>query len=83
MCAWAVNIVSFYRVFCDVEPKRLALESSNKQLADAQDKLKKIQDKIYNLEEALGKLTAQFEKVNNSIIFLSLYHHNSLKLCSL
>jgi len=62
LCAWVINIVAFYRVFCDVEPKRNALEAANKQLAEAQEKLRKIQDKIFQLEEALGKLTAQFEK---------------------
>ncbi|PIK39299.1 putative dynein heavy chain 9, axonemal-like, partial [Apostichopus japonicus] len=25
LCAWAINIVKFYEVYCDVEPKRLAL----------------------------------------------------------
>ncbi len=46
LCAWAVNIVSFYRVFCDVEPKRKALAAANAQLADAQNKLAKIKAKI-------------------------------------
>ncbi len=46
LCAWAVNIVSFYRVFCDVEPKRNALAAANAQLADAQIKLSKIKAKI-------------------------------------
>ena len=52
----------FFNVFCEVEPKRLALEQANSQLAAAQDKLRIIQNKIQQLEEALGKLTAEFEK---------------------
>lgn len=46
LCAWAINIVSFYRVFCDVEPKRKALAAANAQLKEAQDKLAKIKKKI-------------------------------------
>ena len=46
LCAWCVNIVGFYRVFCDVEPKRKALAAANAQLADAQAKLSKIKAKI-------------------------------------
>ncbi|NWX80685.1 DYH17 protein, partial [Alca torda] len=26
LCSWCLNIVRFYEVFCEVEPKRLALE---------------------------------------------------------
>ena len=62
LCAWAINIVTFYKVYCDVEPKRLALEAANAKQAAAQEKLRQIQTKINALEEALGKLTAEFEK---------------------
>ena len=65
LCAWVCNIMMFYTVFCDVEPKRLALETANLQLQTAQEKLRGIQSKICSLEEALGKLTAQFEKATN------------------
>ncbi len=37
--AWVINIVRFFEVFCDVEPKRKAL-------AAAQEKLSKIKGKI-------------------------------------
>ena len=46
LCSWCVNIVTFYQVFCDVEPKRMALETANAELATAQDKLSKIKAKI-------------------------------------
>lgn len=62
LCSWVVNIMSYYKVYCQVEPKRLALEQANAQLAAAQEKLKVIQSKIASLEEALAKLTAEFEK---------------------
>lgn len=46
LCSWAINIVKFYRVFCDVEPKRKALEAANAELSAAQSKLSKIKAKI-------------------------------------
>ncbi|CBY35491.1 unnamed protein product [Oikopleura dioica] len=39
LCSWVVNIVSFYRIFCDVEPKRNALAQANADLAAATEKL--------------------------------------------
>ena len=46
LCAWVVNIVRFYEVFCDVEPKRKALATANAELKAAQDRLGKIKAKI-------------------------------------
>ena len=33
LCAWVINIIKFYEVYCDVEPKRRALEAANAELA--------------------------------------------------
>lgn len=41
-----INIVKFYEVYCDVEPKRLALAQANMELAQAQDKLAVIKKKV-------------------------------------
>ena len=46
LCSWAINIVRFFKVYCDVEPKRKALEAANAELAAAQEKLSKIKAKI-------------------------------------
>lgn len=46
LCAWVINIVKFYEVFCDVEPKRIALAAANAELKAAQDRLAKIKAKI-------------------------------------
>ena len=46
LCSWTVNIVRFYEVYCDVEPKRNALAAANAELASAQEKLGKIKAKI-------------------------------------
>ncbi|KAM3592376.1 uncharacterized protein V6R79_017533 [Siganus canaliculatus] len=62
LCSWVLNIVKFYEVYCEVEPKRQALSKANAELATAQDKLTAIKSKINVLNENLAKLTSQFEK---------------------
>ncbi|KAL4716928.1 hypothetical protein ACJJTC_012739, partial [Scirpophaga incertulas] len=62
LCAWVINIIKFYEVFCDVEPKRKALQAANAELAAAVEKLKSIKAKVASLEELLATLTADFEK---------------------
>lgn len=46
LCAWVINIVKFYEVFCDVEPKRKALAQANSDLAAAEEKLRVIKNKV-------------------------------------
>ncbi|XP_052121255.1 dynein beta chain, ciliary-like [Frankliniella occidentalis] len=62
LCAWVINIIKFYEVYCDVEPKRRALAAANAELAAAQDKLTVIKRKVASLEEQLATLTADFER---------------------
>ncbi|XP_061561508.1 dynein heavy chain 9, axonemal isoform X3 [Phycodurus eques] len=62
LCSWVLNIVKFYKVYCEVEPKRQALSKANAELAAAQGKLVTIKNKINHLNENLAKLTAKFEK---------------------
>ena len=40
------NIVVYYNIYCDVKPKRDALEEANNQLLDAQKKLADVQAKV-------------------------------------
>lgn len=46
LCSWVINIVKFYEVYCEVEPKRQALSKANADLASAQEKLSVIKAKI-------------------------------------
>lgn len=46
LCAWVINIIKFYEVYCDVEPKRKALAQANADLASAQEKLAGIKRKV-------------------------------------
>ncbi|CAF2140297.1 unnamed protein product [Rotaria magnacalcarata] len=61
LSAWVINIVSFYEVYCEVEPKRLALEKANAELKAARDKLDIVNRQLAQLEEALAKLTAEYD----------------------
>ncbi|XP_058534261.1 dynein axonemal heavy chain 11 [Ochotona princeps] len=62
LCAWVINIVKFYEVYCDVEPKRQALAQTNLELAAATEKLEAIRKKLVDLDRNLSRLTACFEK---------------------
>jgi len=53
LCSWVVNIVRFYQVYCEVEPKRQALSKANAELAAAQEKLTAIKTKI-NVSPHIG-----------------------------
>lgn len=66
LCAWVINIVMFYNVFCDVEPKRKALAAANAELAAAMEKLAKIKAKIQELDDNLAELTASFEEATSA-----------------
>jgi hypothetical protein len=46
LCSWVINIVKFFEVYCDVEPKRRALEEANAELVAAQDKLAAVKQKV-------------------------------------
>lgn len=46
LCSWVLNIVKFYEIYCEVEPKRQALSKANAELAAAQEKLSAIKTKI-------------------------------------
>lgn len=46
LCAWVINIIKFFEVFCDVEPKRKALAAANAELQAAMEKLRNIKLKV-------------------------------------
>lgn len=46
LCAWVINIIKFYDVYCDVEPKRRALAAANAELTASQEKLANIKRKV-------------------------------------
>ncbi|KAJ8415860.1 hypothetical protein AAFF_G00404170 [Aldrovandia affinis] len=62
LCAWTINIVRYYEVYCDVAPKRQALSQANTDLDTATAKLVTIRKKLHDLDTNLRGLTEQFEK---------------------
>ena len=65
LCSWVINIMIYYKVFCEVEPKRIALNQANAELNAAREKLRVITNKIQALETDLATLTAEFEEATN------------------
>ena len=61
LCSWVINVVQFYIVYCDVRPKRMALQEANDQLSEAQAKLSCIISTVEELEAKLKDLTQQYE----------------------
>ncbi|XP_069552287.1 dynein axonemal heavy chain 11 [Brachyistius frenatus] len=62
LCAWTINIVRYYEIYCEVIPKRHALSQANAELETATAKLLAVQKKLADLDASLQSLTAQFEK---------------------
>ncbi|XP_023680034.2 dynein axonemal heavy chain 11 isoform X2 [Paramormyrops kingsleyae] len=64
LCAWTINIVRYYEVYCEVAPKRQALSQANSELEVATAKLTTIRKKLLDLDANLRSLTARFEKAS-------------------
>ena len=55
-----IEVIKFYEAYCNVEPKREALEEANNQLADAKHRLSKLLQVA--AWETLTELTMQYEE---------------------
>ncbi|CAG6015638.1 unnamed protein product [Menidia menidia] len=62
LCAWTINIVRYYEIYCEVTPKRQALLQANAELEMATSKFLAVQTKLADLDASLQSLTAQFER---------------------
>uniref|UniRef100_A0A8D3CJW0 Dynein axonemal heavy chain 11 n=1 Tax=Scophthalmus maximus TaxID=52904 RepID=A0A8D3CJW0_SCOMX len=62
LCAWTINIVKYYEIYCEVIPKRHALSQANAELETATAKLLSVQKKLADLDASVQSLTAQFER---------------------
>ncbi|XP_060906749.1 dynein axonemal heavy chain 11 [Labrus mixtus] len=62
LCAWTINIVRYYEIYCEVIPKRHALSQANVELETATAKMLTVKKKLVDLDTSLQSLTAQFEK---------------------
>lgn len=61
LCSWVLNILTFYDVYCNVQPKRDALAAANEALKAASDKLDSLRRQIAQLEASLNTLTEEFK----------------------
>jgi len=64
LCSWCVNILKYYQVYCDVTPKKNALQKANQELHHAEHKLISVEKKVNDLQHQLKLLTDQFEEAN-------------------
>jgi dynein heavy chain len=62
LCAWVINIVNYYDIWRDVEPKRMKLQKSNEMLAEANEQLAKVQTQVDELNAQLARLQTQYDK---------------------
>ncbi|XP_042345657.1 dynein axonemal heavy chain 11 [Plectropomus leopardus] len=62
LCAWTINIVRYYEIYCEVIPKRHALSQANAELETATAKMLAVQKKLADLDASLQSLTAQVER---------------------
>ena len=61
VCEWVINIVKYYDVIQDVEPKRKALKEATEKLEEATVKLNEVESVVRALNEQVAKLTAEYE----------------------
>ena len=82
LCSWVINVIKFFEVYCDVEPKRRALQEANDQLSDAQSRLTAIIDKVDQLETTLRDLTREYEEAVNEKVRCQEAAENTAKVIS-
>merc|ERR1719305_678869 len=63
LVVWVINIIMYYDVVVQVEPKRMALKEATETLEAAQLKLKNAKELVAELEKKLAGLMAEFDKV--------------------
>eukprot|EP00804_Cyclotella_cryptica_P004521 CCRYP_006874-RA/>CCRYP_006874-RA protein AED:0.08 eAED:0.09 QI:0/0/0.5/1/0/0/2/139/4220 len=66
LCSFVLNIVTYYDIVVTVEPKRQALAEANKQLTEANEKLKVVMENVEGLEKKLATLTKELEEAEAS-----------------
>lgn len=60
LCEWAINIVLYFDVVSEVEPKRQELAEANAMLAEANEKLETVQARVAELNAMVADLESQF-----------------------
>merc|ERR1719174_2997484 len=63
LVVWVINIIMYYDVVVQVEPKRMALKEATETLDAAQTKLKNAKELVAELEKKLAGLMKEFDAV--------------------
>eukprot|EP00741_Cyanophora_paradoxa_P004754 tig00000828_g4612.t1 len=61
LCDWVNNIVIYYDIICDVEPKRRALAASIVALEEAEKKKEEAEHRVVELNDKLSELIREFD----------------------
>jgi dynein heavy chain len=64
LCEWVLNIILYYDVVVQVEPKKNALREATETMNNATARLAEVQALVADLEAKLAKLVAEFEAAN-------------------
>ena len=59
---WVENIVRYYDIWQDVEPKRIKVVESTRQLEAANSELAVVRERVNELQAQLRQLTSEFEQ---------------------
>merc|ERR1712139_233030 len=62
LCEWIINIIMYYDVVIQVEPKKQALREATETLNSANVRLAEVKALVKELEEKLAVLIAEFDK---------------------
>merc|ERR1719428_715386 len=62
LCEWIINIIMYYDVVIQVEPKKQALREATETLAAANARLAEVKALVKELEDKLAVLIAEFDK---------------------
>ena len=62
VCEWVINIILYYDVVTQVEPKKQALRDETSTLEQATTRLSEVKALVADLEAKLAELVAEFDK---------------------
>lgn len=60
LCMWCIGMNKYHKIRCEVRPKEERLAEAQQRLSSSRAALKKIQDKVADLNEKLSTLVAQY-----------------------
>jgi dynein heavy chain len=65
LCTWVVNIVKYYDIWLDVEPKRIKVQESTEKLDKANGELAIVREQVAELQAQLDVLTEEYNRAES------------------